>query len=113
MTFGVPLIQYLSIRVASSRSFAWSCRYQLAPVFAAVLDAICFSESFAASDDTVRSPGFARFDAARFATTSENSRVQLSGKNIFNRGYWASAAGNTNMSPGQGRSLRLKAIHGF
>jgi catecholate siderophore receptor len=34
---------------------------------------------------------------------------QLNVENIFNTGYWASANGNNNISPGQGRTLRVAA----
>jgi outer membrane receptor protein involved in Fe transport len=29
-------------------------------------------------------------------------------ENVFNKGYWASADGNNNLSPGQPRTFRLK-----
>jgi catecholate siderophore receptor len=31
----------------------------------------------------------------------------------LNKGYWASADGNNNISPGQGRTARLKVIARF
>ena len=37
-------------------------------------------------------------------------RVQLNVENIFNKGYWATADGNNNISPGQPRTFRLTAI---
>ena len=58
-------------------------------------------------------PGFVRFDVALYAKINENWRAQLNVENIFNKGYWASADGNNNISPGEGRSLRLKAIYKF
>ena len=58
-------------------------------------------------------PGFVRFDAGVFYTINEIWRAQLNVENIFNKGYWASADGNNNISPGQGRTARLKAIYRF
>ena len=66
---------------------------------------IYFSDSFASSDDTVRLPGFVRFDAAVYAKIDEMWRVQLNVENIFNKGYWATADGNNNISPGQPRTV--------
>jgi len=74
---------------------------------------IYFSDSFASSDDTVRLPGFVRFDAAVYAKLSEQWRMQLNVENIFNKGYWATADGNNNISPGQPRTFRVTAIGRF
>jgi catecholate siderophore receptor len=101
------------VQLVPYNQFAWWNKYQINPVFAAALGVIYFSDSFASSDDTVRLPGFVRFDAGLFATINENWRAQLNVENIFNKGYWASADGNNNISPGQGRTFRLKAIYRF
>ena len=74
---------------------------------------IYFSDSFASSDDSVRLPGFVRFDAAVYAKIDEMWRVQLNVENLFNKGYWATADGNNNISPGQSRTFRLGAIAKF
>jgi catecholate siderophore receptor len=58
-------------------------------------------------------PGFVRFDGAIFAQINDTWKVQLNIENIFDRGYWASADGNNNISPGQGRTVRLTAIAKF
>jgi len=68
---------------------------------------IHFSDSFASSDDTVRLPGFARVDAGLYAKISETWKAQLNIENLFNKGYWASADGNNNISPGTQRTARL------
>jgi catecholate siderophore receptor len=101
------------VQLVPFKQFAWWNKYQFTPVFAGALGVIYFSDSFASSDDTVRLPGFVRFDAALYATVSENWRAQLNVENIFNKGYWASADGNNNISPGQGRTFRLQAIYKF
>jgi Outer membrane receptor proteins, mostly Fe transport len=53
-------------------------------------------------------PGYVRFDAGVFATIDEHWKAQLNVENLFNTGYWATADGNNNISPGQGRTIRVK-----
>jgi catecholate siderophore receptor len=101
------------VQLVPYNQFAWWNKYQINPVWAAALGIIYFSDSYASSDDTVRLPGFFRFDAGLFATIDEHWRAQLNVENIFNKGYWASADGNNNISPGQGRTIRLKATYRF
>jgi catecholate siderophore receptor len=88
-------------------------KYQFNPTWAAALGVIYFSDSFASSDDSVRLPGFVRVDAAVYAKIDEMWRVQLNVENIFNKGYWATADGNNNISPGQPRTFRLTALAKF
>jgi catecholate siderophore receptor len=88
-------------------------KYQFNPTWAAALGVIYFSDSFASSDDSVRLPGFVRVDAAVYAKIDEMWRVQLNVENIFNQGYWATADGNNNISPGQPRTFRLTALAKF
>ncbi len=91
----------------------WWNKYQFTPIWAAAVGVIYFSDSFASSDDSVRLPGFVRVDAAVYAKIDEMWRVQLNIENIFNKGYWATADGNNNLSPGQPRTVRLTAIAKF
>ena len=94
------------VQLVPYNQFALWNKYQINPMWAAALGVIYFSDSFASSDDTVRLPGFVRFDAALYAKINEHWRAQLNVENIFNKGYWASADGNNNISPGQGRTFR-------
>jgi catecholate siderophore receptor len=84
-------------------------KYQIDSRWAASLGVIYFSDSFASSDGSVRLPGFWRFDAGLFAKIDETWSAQLNVENIFNQGYWATADGNNNLSPGQGRTVRVMA----
>jgi catecholate siderophore receptor len=84
-------------------------RYQIDPMWGAGLGIIYFSDSYAASDDFVRLPGFVRVDAALYLRINETWSGQLNVENIFNQGYWASADGNNNISPGQARTFRVLA----
>lgn len=88
-------------------------KYQINPVWSAALGVIYFSDSFASSDDSVRLPGFVRVDAAVYAKVNDMWRVQLNVENIFNKGYWATADGDNNISPGQPRTFRATAIAKF
>jgi catecholate siderophore receptor len=101
------------VQLVPYNQFAWWNKYQIDPTWSAALGIIYFSDSYASSDDTVKLPGFVRFDVALYARINENWRAQLNVENIFNKGYWASADGNNNISPGEGRTLRLKATYKF
>jgi catecholate siderophore receptor len=84
-------------------------KYQINPYWGAGLGMIYFSDSYAASDDQVRLPGFVRFDTAVYLKLNETWSGQLNVENLFNKGYWATADGNNNISPGQGRTFRVLA----
>jgi len=101
------------VQLVPYNQFSLWNKYQIDPTWAAALGVIYFSDSFASSDDTVRLPGFVRVDAAVYAKINENWRAQLNIENIFNKGYWASADGNNNISPGQPRTFRVSAIARF
>ncbi len=88
-------------------------KYQFTPVWSAALGVIYFSDSYASSDDTVRLPGFVRFDAAIYARINDTWRAQFNIENVFNEGYWATADGNNNLSPGQGRTMRVTVAARF
>jgi len=64
-------------------------------------------------DDTVRLPGFARLDAAVYYKINETWKAQLNVENLFDKGYWASADGNNNISPGLPRTFRVSATARF
>jgi catecholate siderophore receptor len=97
------------VQLVPYNQFAWWNKYQINPMWGAALGVIYFSDSFASSDDTVRLPGFVRFDTALYLKINEIWRAQLNVENILNKGYWASADGNNNISPGQARTFRVSA----
>ena len=82
-------------------------------MWAAAVGAIYFSDSFAIVGRHRRLPGFVRFDAALYVKINKTWKAQLNVENIFNKGYWASADGNNNISPGQPRTVRLSATANF
>jgi catecholate siderophore receptor len=101
------------VQLVPYNQFSWWNKYQFTPVWAASLGLIYFSNSYASSDDLVKLPGFFRVDAAIYAKINETWRAQLNVENIFDKGYWASADGDNNITPGQPRTFRLMAIAKF
>lgn len=101
------------IQLVPFNQFSWWNKYQIDERWGAAAGVIYFSDSYASSDDSVRLPGFWRFDTALYAKIDENWRAQLNIENIFNKGYWASADGNNNLSPGAPRTFRLSATAKF
>jgi catecholate siderophore receptor len=97
------------VQLVPYNQVAWWNRYQFNPTWGAGLGVIYFGDSFASSDDTVRLPGFVRFDTAVYLNIDATWKAQLNVENIFNTGYWASADGNNNISPGQSRTFRISA----
>ncbi len=71
------------------------------------------THSFAASDNTVRLPGYTRFDLGLFYRINDSVRAQINVENLFDRGYIATADGNNNISPGAPRLIRAQIIARF
>jgi catecholate siderophore receptor len=88
-------------------------RYQLRPRFAAAVGVLYRTDMFAAVDNTVTLPGYTRVDLAAFYDVTKDVRVQANLENALDRTYWINADGNTNLSPGSGRSLRVALTAGF
>src|SRR6478735_5793580 len=64
------------IQLVPLNQFSWWNKYQFTPVWSAAVGAIYFSDSFASSDDSVKLPGFVRFDAAVYTKINETWRAQ-------------------------------------
>ncbi len=101
------------VQLVPFNQFSWWNKYQFDPWWSASVGLIYLSDSFASSDDLVKLPGFFRVDAGVARKIDETWRVQLNVENLFNKGYWASADGDNNISPGQPRTFRLTAIAKF
>ena len=104
-----PIVAGNRVQLVPYNQFAWWNKYQFTPMWSAGLGVIYFGDSFATNDDTVKLPSFVRFDAGIYAKIDETWSAQLNVENIFNKGYWASADGDNNISPGQGRTFRVSA----
>lgn len=101
------------VQLVPFHQFSWWNKYQFTPMWAAAVGVISFSDSFASSDNSVVLPAFLRVDAAVYARINEMWKAQLNIENIFDKGYWATADGNNNLSPGQSRTVRLTATANF
>jgi catecholate siderophore receptor len=108
-----PIVAGNRVQLVPYNQLSWWNKYQFNPTWGAALGIIYFGDSFATNDDTVRLPGFVRFDTAVYLTIDEHWRAQLNIENIFNTGYWASADGDNNISPGAARTFRLSARASF
>ena len=87
--------------------------YRILPRWGAGLGILNRSEMFAAIDNTVRLPGYARADAAMYYSLTERMRLQVNVENLFDRKYFVNADSNTNISPGFRRAVRLGLIARF
>jgi catecholate siderophore receptor len=81
--------------------------YQLHPRLAAGLGVSYRSDMFAAVDNTVVLPAYLRTDAAAYFRLTRQLRLQTNVENMFNRKYYVNADGNTNISPGSPRAVRV------
>lgn len=88
-------------------------RYDLSAKWGVGLGTIYRDEIFAATDNTVKVPGFVRFDAAVFYRLSKNMRAQLNVENVFDKNYYSTAHSNTNITPGSPRAFRVSMTTGF
>ncbi|MFT3664907.1 TonB-dependent siderophore receptor [Piscinibacter sp.] len=82
-------------------------RWALDARWSAALGLTARSGLYASTDNSVRLPGYARWDGALFYAPSRHLRVQLNVENLFDTRYHAFAHSNTNITPGAPRALRL------
>ena len=109
----LPVLAGNRVQLVPYNQIALWNKFKFTDMWSAGVGVIYFGDSFATSDDTVRLPGFVRIDAGLYATIDQNWKAQVTVENIFNTNYWASADGDNNISPGQGRTVRVKAIYKF
>jgi catecholate siderophore receptor len=81
--------------------------YRFHPRVSAGLGVIARDGMFAAIDNTVTLPGYARADAAMFLSLTTRARLQVNVENMFDKLYYANADNNTNISPGSPRAVRI------
>jgi catecholate siderophore receptor len=82
-------------------------RYEVTPKLGIALGAIYQGRRFAAQDNLVRLPGYARLDGAAYYRIDEHVDVQLNVENLLDAHYFVYANGNTNITPGSPTSARL------
>ena len=81
--------------------------YRFARKFAGGLGVIYRSDMYAAIDNKVVLPGYARADAAFYYTLSEKVGIQANLENLFGTKYYVYADSNDNISPGSPRAARF------
>ncbi|KQP40885.1 TonB-dependent receptor [Methylobacterium sp. Leaf104] len=88
-------------------------KFSLTPELAVGLGTIHQTHTFASADNTVRLPGYTRFDLGLFYQVTDGIRAQINIENLFDRGYIATADGNNNISPGAPRLIRAQVVARF
>lgn len=88
-------------------------KYQLTRRLGAGLGLVYRSELFAAVDNTVVLPGYAKADLALYYNFSERWRLQANLENLTNVRHYVNADGNNNISPGSPRALKIGLIARF
>jgi catecholate siderophore receptor len=96
-------------RVAQVPRHAFSLwtSYELHPRLVAALGVQQRTEVYAAIDNTVALPGYARLDAAGYFSLTRALRLQVNVENLLDAIYYVNADNNTNISPGFRRAVRL------
>ena len=87
--------------------------YQIVPRVGVGLGILNRSDMFAAIDNTVVIPSYTRADGAVFFSLTEKIRLQANIENLFDRKYYTNADGNTNISPGFPRAVRVGLVARF
>ena len=87
--------------------------YQLRPSLGAGLGIVHRTDMYAAIDDAVTLPGYTGVDGAIYVSLARRMRVQANLENVFDKRYYLNADGNTNISPGAPRALRVALIARF
>jgi catecholate siderophore receptor len=82
-------------------------KYQFTSKLGAGIGLVYRSDMFAAVDNTLVLPAYAKADAAVFYNFNEHWRLQANLDNITNKRYFVNADSNTNISPGSPRGLKI------
>ena len=88
-------------------------RYQLLARLAVAAGILYRTDMYAAIDNSVTLPGYARVDLALYYALTRELRIQANLENAFDTRYWTNADSNTNISPGFPRTLRVALAAGF
>jgi catecholate siderophore receptor len=94
-------------------SFSLWNHVQIRPRVAAALGILYRGDVYAAIDNTVTLPAYTRIDVAAYYSLSRALRLQANVENALDRRYWSNADGNTNITPGFGRTLRVALAAAF
>ena len=88
-------------------------KFTVTQAFSVGIGAIHQANIYAAADNTVRLPGYTRFDLGLFYQINEQVRAQINIENLFDRAYMATADSNNNLSPGAPRIVRAQILARF
>ena len=67
------------------------------------------SAVYTSTSNTVRLPGFTRFDAALYFRPNERLKLQANIENLTDKSYFSSAHNDNNISVGTPRELKVSA----
>lgn len=79
-------------------------KYQINKTWGVALGVIHQSSWFAEADNSVKVPGYTRFDGAVYVDLDDNWSAQLNVENLLDNTYWISSHNNDNISYGAPRS---------
>ena len=94
-------------------SFSLWTRYDVSPQFGVGFGAVARSKSFTSISNSVKLPGYARFDAALYYALTKDIEVQLNVENLFGADYFATAHNDNNIAPGAPTTARAMLRFGF
>ncbi len=82
-------------------------RFNPSPQLGAAVGVIYAGKRYAATDNFVTLPGYARVDAALYYNISEQVGVQLNVENVLNTRYYLYAHSNNNITPGSPTAFKI------
>lgn len=88
-------------------------RYDINAMWGVALGVVSRDEMYAAFDNNVTLPGYARVDAAVYAKLDKNLRLQVNVENLLNKEYFLYAHNNNNITPGSPTAARATLIYNF
>jgi catecholate siderophore receptor len=92
--------------VPASTISLWN-KYQITSGFSLALGVTHQTDMYAAISNTVKLPAFTRVDGGIYYSLPGGIGTQLNLENIFNEKYYPLANGNSNITPGAPRSVRV------
>jgi len=108
-----PITAGNTVGLVPFNTFTLWNKFDVTQAFSFGVGYIYQTHTFASSDNTVRLPGFSRFDLGLFYRVNEFVRAQVNIENLFDRRYIATADGNNNISPGAPRLVRFQIVANF
>jgi catecholate siderophore receptor len=95
-----PAVASCKVPLVPRHSFSLWSRYDVSKQFGVGFGAIARSKSYASIGNTVKLPGYARFDAALYYHITDNIEAQLNVENILGADYFPNAHSDNNIAPG-------------